>query len=1022
MLKTVIKKGSYHDSVILMLLTNQISTIEGVNKVSIMMGTPANKDIYEQSGLATPELAEAGANDLVIVADVDNEGLLGTIENEMEEFFKKQSTVSKGEKAAESVKSWDKALEKMPEANLAVISIPGEYAALEADRALDEGLNVFMFSDNVSIEDEKALKTKAHEKGLAVMGPDCGTGIIQGVPIAFTNNVEKGSIGIIGASGTGIQELTTIIDRLGEGVTNAIGIGGRDLNASIGGITMLDMIDAMEEDDSVKVVIIVSKPPAKEVRDRISERLASFSKPVVTLFVGEKPKYHEENFYHTYTLDEAARLAVSLVRGQKVPEATVDVDKSQFFKAEENKTIKAYYSGGTLANEAAMLIKDALDVKEPPVDIDGYMLQLDGNVVVDLGDDAYTKGKPHPMIDPEKRIECMESAVDDESTGVILLDIMLGYGSHEDMAGALLPSILRLRKKAEDAGRKVFFVATVCGTRKDYQGYDEAVKKLQDAGVIVCENNKLACRTAIQAIGRDFSEPEKEIRKKEISKKEDTTGSTGENKNGETDVDSTKNGKQKVSQQIKALLSEKPRIINIGLKSFAEVAKEFGCGVIQYDWMPPAGGKVELIKTLNFLRNYDGIDEANQRVIAKVVASQPVLKDNVRAKEVIPELCEGKVILHAGPPIAYENMPDPVQGSCVGAVLFEEWAQTEEEARKLLESGEVKFIPCHHVNAVGPMGGITSPNMPVFVVENETDGNKAYCTMNEGIGKVLRFGAYSEEVVNRLRWMRDVLGPILGRVLRDMENGLALNPLIAKAVAMGDEFHQRNIAASLAFLKEVAPAITALDMNEKDKYDVIKFLSDTDQFFLNIMMATAKAVMDGARTIQKGTIVTAMCRNGYEFGIRIAGMGDTWFTGPVNTPQGLYFTGYDGEDACPDMGDSAITETFGVGGMAMIAAPAVTRFVGAGGYEDALRTSNEMAEITIDHNPNFIVPTWNFQGICLGIDARLVVEKGITPVINTGIAHKIAGYGQIGAGTVHPPIECFEKAITAYAKKLGFEA
>lgn len=1002
MLKTVIKKGSYHDSVILMLLTNQISTIEGVNKVSIMMGTPANKDIYEQSGLATPELKEAGANDLVIVADVDNEALLGTIESEMEEFFKKQSTVSNGEKTAESVKSWDKALEKLPEANLAVISIPGAYAALEADRALDEGLNVFMFSDNVSIEDEKALKIKAHEKGLAVMGPDCGTGIIQGVPIAFTNNVEKGSIGIIGASGTGIQELTTIIDRLGEGVTNAIGIGGRDLNASIGGITMLDMIDAMEEDESVKVVIIVSKPPAKEVRDMISERLASFGKPIVTLFVGEKPEYHEENFYHAYTLDEAARMAVSLVRGEKISEAVVDVDKSQFFKAEENKTIKAYYSGGTLANEAAMLIKDALDVKEPPVDIDGYMLQLNGNVVVDLGDDAYTKGKPHPMIDPEKRIECMESAVDDESTGVILLDIMLGYGSHEDMAGALLPSILHLRKKAEDAGRKVFFVATVCGTRKDYQGYDEAVKKLQDAGVIVCENNKLACRTAIQAIGRDFSEPEKEIRKKEICKKE--------------------NERRKVSPKISALLSEKPRIINIGLKSFAEVVKEFGCEVVQYDWMPPAGGKIELIKTLNFLRNYEGIDEANQRVIAKVVASQPVLKDNVRAKEVIPELREGKVILHAGPPIAYENMPDPVQGSCVGAVLFEEWAQTEEEARKLLASGQVKFIPCHHVDAVGPMGGITSPNMPVFVVENETDGNKAYCTMNEGIGKVLRFGAYSEEVVNRLRWMRDILGPTLGRVLRGMDNGLALNPLIAKAVAMGDEFHQRNIAASLAFLKEVAPSITALDMKEKDKYDVIKFLSDTDQFFLNIMMATAKAVMDGARRIQEGTIVTAMCRNGYEFGIRIAGMGDTWFTGPVNTPQGLYFTGYDGEDACPDMGDSAITETFGVGGMAMIAAPAVTRFVGAGGYEDALRTSNEMAEITIDHNPNFIVPTWNFQGICLGIDARLVVEKGITPVINTGIAHKIAGYGQIGAGTVHPPMECFEKAITAYAKKLGFEA
>ena len=1001
MLRTVVKKGSYQDSVVLMLLTNEISTIEGVNKVSIMMATPANKDIFKQSGLDTEELMAATANDMVVVADVDDEAMLDVIMENVEAFLKKQSTSNNASKGAESVKSWDKALDKLPDANLAVISIPGAYAALEADRALDQGLNVFMFSDNVTIEDEKALKEKAHAKGLSVMGPDCGTGIIQGVPIAFTNSVSKGSIGIIGASGTGIQELTTIIDRLGEGVNNAIGTGGRDLSTTVGGITMMDMIDAMEKDETVKVLIVISKPPAQAVREKISARLSGFSKPVITLFLGEKPEYHEENFYHTYTLDEAARLAVSLVRGKEVPEATVDVDESEFYKAEDNKTIKAYYSGGTLANEAAMLIKDALNVTDPPEDIEGYMLQLDGNIVVDLGDDAYTQGKPHPMIDPAKRIECMQEAVDDESTGVILLDIMLGYGSHPDMAGALLPTIKELQAKADAANRKVFFVATVCGTRRDYQGYDEAVNKLKDAGVIVCENNKLACQTAIRAIGRDFVEPVKPIRPKTVVEIE----------------------KNEPSDKLMQMLSEKPKIINVGLKSFAEVCEEFGCEVVQYDWMPPAGGDIKLIKTLNFLRNYEGIDEKNREVIAKVVASQPILKDNVRAKEVIPEMREGKVILHAGPPVAYENMPDPMQGSCVGAVLFEEWADNEADARKMLENGEIKFIPCHHVNAVGPMGGITSPNMAVFVVENETDGHRAYCTMNEGIGKVLRFGAYSEEVVNRLRWMRDVLGPVLGRALRSMDNGLALNPLIAKAVAMGDEFHQRNIAASLAFLKEVAPIITKMDdLDDKDRYDVIKFLADTDQFFLNIMMATGKAVMDSARDGTDGTIVTAMCRNGYEFGIRIAGMGDEWFTGPVNTPQGLYFTGYDAEDACPDMGDSAITETFGVGGMAMIAAPAVTRFVGAGGYEDALRTSNEMMEISIDRNPNFTVPTWNFQGICLGIDARLVVEKGITPVINTGIAHKIAGYGQVGAGTVHPPIEAFEKAIVAYAKKLGFEA
>ena len=999
MLKTLEKKGSYHDSVVLMLLTNQISTIEGVKKVSIMMATPANKDIYRQSGLSTEELESASANDMVVVADVDDDAILDVIMEEVEEFFKKQSTSEGDKKGAESVKSWDKALGKLPDANLAVISIPGAYAALEADRALDEGMNVFMFSDNVTLEDEIKLKQKAHEKGLAVMGPDCGTGIIQGVPIAFTNNVTPGAIGIIGASGTGIQELTTIIDRLGEGVKNAIGTGGRDLSTEVGGITMMDMIEAMESDDSVKVLIIISKPPAKEVRDRISDRLSNFKKPVVTLFLGEKPEYHEENFYHAYTLDEAARLAVGLVRGEEIKEGKVDVDDSQFFGAEEKKTIKAYYSGGTLAGEAAMLIKDALNLKVPPQKAEGFMLKTDGHIVVDLGDDVYTQGKPHPMIDPAKRIECMQDAIDDASTGVILLDIMLGYGSHEDMAGALLPSIVELRDKAKAEGRKLFFVATVCGTRRDFQSYDEAVSKLKEAGVIVCENNKLAVHTAIRAIGLDFEEPAKEIRKKTVAKIEKT----------------------EVSEKLIQLLSQKPKVINIGLKSFAEVVESFGCDVVQYDWMPPAGGNVELIKVLNFLRNYEefAIDEANRSVIAKVVASQPVIKDVVPAKSVIKELNEGKVILHAGPPIQYENMPDPVQGSCVGAALFEGWAQTEEEARKILGSGEVTFIPCHHVNAVGPMGGITSANMPVFVVENLTDGNEAYCTMNEGIGKVLRFGAYSQEVVDRLLWMKNILGPTLGKAIRTL-GGLNVNPLVAKAIAMGDEFHQRNIAASLAFLKEISPVITKMEMDEKDRYDVIKFLADTDQFFLNIMMATGKAVMDGARKITDGTVVTAMCRNGVDFGIRISGMGDEWFTAPVNTPQGLYFTGYDGEDACPDMGDSAITETLGVGGMAMIAAPAVTRFVGAGGYEDALRTSTEMTEITIDRNPNFIIPNWNFQGTCLGIDARLVVEKGITPVINTGIAHKIAGYGQIGAGTVHPPIECFEKAILAYAKKLGF--
>jgi len=418
---------------------------------------------------------------------------------------------------------------------------------------------------------------------------------------------------------------------------------------------------------------------------------------------------------------------------------------------------------------------------------------------------------------------------------------------------------------------------------------------------------------------------------------------------------------------------------------------------------------------------YKTIDEANEAVIQKVIESQPFLLDVVPAKDVISELND-KALLHSGPSIAWEDMNDPMQGSCVGAVLFEGWASNEEEARKQLAGGEIKFISAHSVNAVGPMGGITSANFPVVVVENKASGRYGYCNLNEGIGAVLRFGAYNEEVLNRLKWMKDVLGPALSKALKQIEGGMNVNVLVAKAITMGDEFHQRNIAASALFLKEIVPYLITAGLSDKELQEVTKFLADTDQFFLNIMMASAKSVMDSALDVGEGSIVTHLARNGHMFGIKVSGLGDQWFTAPVNTPDGLYFTGYSSADACPDMGDSAITEAYGVGGMAMIAAPGVTRFVGTGGFSDAINTSDEMREICIANNPNLSIPTWDFQGACLGIDLRKVVETGITPVINTGIANKVAGKGQIGAGTVRVPLGCFEQAIEALAKKYGVEA
>ena len=419
---------------------------------------------------------------------------------------------------------------------------------------------------------------------------------------------------------------------------------------------------------------------------------------------------------------------------------------------------------------------------------------------------------------------------------------------------------------------------------------------------------------------------------------------------------------------------------------------------------------------------FASIDEANTAVAHELGSAQPVLVDVVQAHDVIPELdTDHPALLHAGTPLAWEHFPAPMQGACIGAALFEGWAQDEDEARRLLETGGVTFHTCHSVGAVGPMGGITSAHMAMIVVENRARGNRAYSTMNEGIGKVLRFGAFDAEVRERLAWMRDVLGPSLSAALAQTEDGYPLAPLMARAITMGDEFHQRNIAASALFAKDMAPLLARADVARDALEEVCDFLGRTDQFFLNLAMAASKSAADAAQAIGEGSVVTALSRNGYEFGIRVAGLGDRWFTAPVNTPQGLYFTGYDQSQACPDMGDSAIVETCGLGGMAMIAAPGVTRFVGAGGFDDALATSEEMAEIVVGHNPAMPIPTWDFQGTAVGIDVRKVVETSITPIINTGIASLEPGVGQIGAGTVRAPLGCFTQALEALAEEYGVD-
>lgn len=582
MLRTIINKNTYQDSVVLMLLTNKISTIEGVNKVSIMMGTPANKEIFANSGLGTKELDKATANDIVIVIDAENEIIVENVLAEMEEFLTSQSK-TKESNSEKSIKSWEAALKELPDANMALISVPGVYAANVANRALDENLNVFIFSDNVKKEDELMLKEKASEKGLLCMGPDCGTGVINSVPIAFTNNIKPGKIGIVGASGTGIQEVTTIIDRLGEGVTNAIGTGGRDLSEEIGGITMLSAIANLAKDKNTEVITIISKPPAEAIRNKIMNYLRTINKPIVTIFLGEKPLFHEKDLYHAYTLEETARISVSLLRNEEVKPYRKDNSISVEQDKNKQATIKAYYSGGTLAGEAAMLIKGALNSGEKIENKAGYMLHKDGFEVIDLGDDEYTQGKPHPMIDPTTRAQYMAMAMEDKSTEVILFDLVLGYGSHEDMASALARPIKNLKAQAKEENRTIHFVTTICGTYNDPQDYHKQKRIMEEIGVIVCDTNNIAVEKALALIGKTIDYPVKEIREKEAI-------------NESIEIDS--------SDKIHKLITSEPKIINIGLSSFSDTLKQFPCQVVQYDWKPIAGGDSEMIKVLDFLRGY----------------------------------------------------------------------------------------------------------------------------------------------------------------------------------------------------------------------------------------------------------------------------------------------------------------------------------------------------------------------------------------------------------------------------------
>jgi uncharacterized protein DUF1116 len=459
-------------------------------------------------------------------------------------------------------------------------------------------------------------------------------------------------------------------------------------------------------------------------------------------------------------------------------------------------------------------------------------------------------------------------------------------------------------------------------------------------------------------------------------------------------------------------LSTTPRVVNIGLEGFALDLARLGVPVTHVDWRPPANGDLHLAELLLRLdERCEQIECANRQAFTRLTSGEPWLIDCRPGREAfgLPE----RLVLHAGPPIEWAAMCEPMRAAVLCAIRYEGWAADDDSAARLVEHQEVSLAPGHHWGAVGPMTGIITASMPVFVVENRVYGNRAYATINEGLGKVLRFGANDASVVARLQWLAGEAGPLLGNALRD-SGGTDVRTLMAQALRMGDEMHQRNIAASALLARALMPHLARAASNPESLVRTAEFMAGNDQFFLNLAMAAGKALTDPANGIEHATLVTTMARNGTEFGIRVSGHGERWFTAPVNLPSGLYFPGFGPDDANPDMGDSAIVETIGLGGCAMAASPAAARFVGAGGMAEALRATAEMQDISLGNHPHFRIPMLDERGAPVGIDVRPVIETGITPLINTGIAGRKAGTGQIGAGVVRAPFACFARALKAF--------
>ncbi|WP_395653543.1 DUF1116 domain-containing protein [Phycicoccus elongatus] len=988
-----VRRGAYHDSVTLMQVSKAVAATPRVSAVQVAMATELNVEVLTGMGFTVP--GDAGANDLLIaVRGQDPEGVsagLAAVDAALSD-LRRRTSAPQGMGAPPEPRTLGSAIER-GEANLVVISVPGGHAVIETHDAIDRGASVMLFSDNVSVEDEVALKRAADAADVLVMGPDCGTAVVSGVALGFANVVRRGPVGIVAASGTGAQQVMCLLDAADVGVSHCLGVGGRDLKAAVGGLAAKAALRALAADEATQDVIVVSKPPAQEVLDELAALAAELKLTVRWAILGAgRPDL----------TTSTERALAEAGRGIPTWPSRVAEDGDP---GTRGAALRGLFCGGTLAEESILIAAPVLGRVMSNIAHDEDLLltgAMDGpgHLVIDFGDDGLTRGRAHPMIDPTLRMERIASEARDAECGVLLLDLVLGHGAHPDPAGDLAEAI-RAAKAA--AGRDLPVVVSLVGTDSDPQDRAAAEAALADAGASVFLSNAAATRHALALLGHDAARLHP-VEREQIAGETTPVPAICAHSTGWRSESGSKSGEE----PLRGLLSAEPVVATAGVSLFADALTEQAVQVVQTEWQPANDAAREGLARVMADRRRAA---ANAEALARMTAAEATLVDVVTAADALG--LERGTFLHAGPPIEWERASGPLKGALIGAVLFEGLAETPEDAERALARGDFAWEPCHHRDAVGPMAGVVSPSMWMYELADDVHGNRSWCSLNEGLGKVLRYGAYGQEVIDRLHWMNSVLGPILQQSVR-ASGPFDIKAILTQMLQMGDEGHNRNRAGSLMLLRELLPGMITADAPSSDIAEAVRFSGANEHFFLNLGMPACKLATLAAHGIPGSSVVTTMARNGTDFGIRVSGTGEQWFTGPANTPEGLFLGSYGPEDANPDIGDSAITETGGIGGFAMAAAPAIVKFVG-GDVPFALTATQTMYEITQGEHPTFQVPILDFRGTPTGIDVTKVIRTGILPQINTGMAGRVAGTGQVGAGLVTPPMHCFTGAIDGLA-------